>query len=105
MQGARLGQFELLDKVGEGGMGIITIYDIAEESGCTAFVMGYVNGQPLDTLIPPKGMRLTEGLGIAVQAADAPAAAHAANIVHRERIWVRTAKCGLSSASSDQFRK
>ena len=61
MQGARLGQFELLDKVGEGGMGIITIYDIAEESGCTAFVMGYVNGQPLEPSSRPRACGSPKG--------------------------------------------
>jgi serine/threonine-protein kinase len=43
-----------------------------------------VDGKPLNELIPRKGMRLTEALRIAVQVADALAAAHAAGIIHRD---------------------
>ncbi len=46
--------------------------------------MEYVPGKTLDELIPRKGMRLSEALKIAVQIADALAAAHAAGIVHRD---------------------
>jgi serine/threonine protein kinase len=46
--------------------------------------MELVDGKPLNELIPRKGMRLTEALGIAAQVADALTAAHAAGIVHRD---------------------
>ena len=128
---SQLGPFTLLEKLGEGGMGvvykardtrldrfvaikllpearladpdrlarfmqearaasalnhpnIITIYDIAEQEGRHYIVMEYVDGKPLNLVIPRKGMRLTEGLRIAAQVADALSAAHAAGIVHRD---------------------
>ena len=46
--------------------------------------MEYINGKPLDRLIPRKGMRLAEALSYAVPIADALTAAHAAGIVHRD---------------------
>src|SRR5690348_18313421 len=126
---ALLGHFELLEKIGEGGMGrvyrardrrldrfvaikvlpearladsdrrarfvqeakaasalnhpnIVTIHEISEYEGQTFIVMELVEGKPLNDFIARKGMRLTEALRIAVQAADALAAAHAAGIVH-----------------------
>jgi serine/threonine protein kinase len=63
---------------------IITIHEISEHDGQTFIVMELVDGKPLNELIPRKGMRLTEALGIAVQIADALAAAHAAGIIHRD---------------------
>jgi len=63
---------------------IITIHEIGEHEGHTFIVMELVDGKPLNELIPRKGMRLTEALRIAVQAADALTAAHAAGIVHRD---------------------
>jgi serine/threonine protein kinase len=63
---------------------IVTIHEIGEQDGRTYIVMELVDGKPLNELIPRKGMRLTEALRIAVQVADALAAAHAAGIVHRD---------------------
>jgi predicted Ser/Thr protein kinase len=131
MDGNRLGPFMLLEKLGEGGMGvvykahdtrlerlvaikvlpdsrvadpdrrarfmqearaasalnhpnIVTIYDIAEEDGRHYIVMEFVDGRPLQQIIPRKGMRIAEALRIAAQIADALTAAHAAGIVHRD---------------------
>ena len=64
--------------------GIVTIHDIAEQDGRHYIVMEFVDGKPLNERIPRKGMGLTEGLRLAVQIADALAAAHAAGIVHRD---------------------
>ena len=63
---------------------ILTIHEIGEQDDRTFIVMELVEGQPLNDLIPPRGMRLTEALSIAAQVADALAAAHAAGIVHRD---------------------
>src|SRR3954471_18398410 len=63
---------------------IITIHEIASENGTHFIVMEYVRGKTLDELIPRRGMRLNEALTIAIQIADALAAAHAAGIIHRD---------------------
>ena len=47
-------------------------------------VMELVEGRTLDQLIPTGGMAIREALGLAIQMADALAAAHAAGIVHRD---------------------
>src|SRR5690242_17088206 len=48
---------------------IITIHDIAEDSGTQFMVMELVPGKTLDQLIHRHGMRLNEALSYAVQAA------------------------------------
>src|SRR5207247_4761793 len=63
---------------------IVTLYDIANDSGVDYLVMEYVPGQSLDKLIAPKGLPLTEAIGYATQIASALAAAHAAGITHRD---------------------
>jgi Tol biopolymer transport system component/tRNA A-37 threonylcarbamoyl transferase component Bud32 len=63
---------------------IVTIYDIVEADGIHFIAMECVEGKTLDQLIPRHGMRLKEALKIAVQIADALAAAHEAGIVHRD---------------------
>src|SRR5439155_24529414 len=59
---------------------ICTLHDV----GPNYLVMEYIEGQPLDRLIPAGGMRLDAALKIAVQMANALAAAHAHGIVHRD---------------------
>jgi eukaryotic-like serine/threonine-protein kinase len=63
---------------------IITIHDIASESGRDFIVMECVEGKTLDQLIGRKGLKLGEALGYAAQIADGLAKAHAAGIVHRD---------------------
>jgi serine/threonine protein kinase len=63
---------------------IITIYDIGADDGVDFIAMEYVSGRALDALIPRQGMQPAEVLRIAVQMADALAAAHAAGIIHRD---------------------
>jgi serine/threonine protein kinase len=63
---------------------IITVHDISSENGIYFIVMEYVRGKALDQVIPPKGLRLSEALKIAIQIADALAAGAAAGIIHRD---------------------
>src|SRR5215471_477934 len=63
---------------------IVTLHDIANDSGIDYIVMEYVPGKSLDKMIAPKGLPLPEALGFAAQIASALAAAHAAGIVHRD---------------------
>src|SRR5579863_1545913 len=65
---------------------IVTIYGIDHdaESGVDYIAMEYVQGRTLDQAIGRRGMKLQEALRIAIQIADALAAAHTAGIVHRD---------------------
>jgi serine/threonine protein kinase/Tol biopolymer transport system component len=63
---------------------IITIYDINADDGVDFIAMEFVAGRGLDRLIARQGLRAPEALRIAVQIADALAAAHAAGIIHRD---------------------
>ena len=63
---------------------IVTIHEIDTLEGVDFMVMEYVEGTPLDRLIPAKGLPLSETLAYAVEIADALAAAHSAGIVHRD---------------------
>jgi serine/threonine protein kinase len=63
---------------------IVTLHDIASDSGIDYLVMECVPGKSLDQLITPKGLPPAEVLGYATQIAGALAAAHAAGIIHRD---------------------
>jgi len=63
---------------------IVTLHDIANDSGIDYIVMEYIAGTSLDRLITPNGLPLSEALAYATQIATALAAAHAAGIVHRD---------------------
>ena len=63
---------------------IVTLYDIARDSGVDFLVMEYVEGQSLHNRISPKGLSLEEILTYSTQIVSALAAAHAAGIVHRD---------------------
>jgi Tol biopolymer transport system component/tRNA A-37 threonylcarbamoyl transferase component Bud32 len=63
---------------------IVVIYEIGSAERLDFISMELVRGRTLESLIPRAGMRLTEALKIAVQVADALAAAHAAGVVHRD---------------------
>src|SRR5579864_1615962 len=63
---------------------IVTIHEIDALEGVDFIVMEYVEGTPLDLLIPAKGLPIEQTLAYAVQIADALAAAHTAGIVHRD---------------------
>ncbi|HTS60440.1 MAG TPA: protein kinase [Candidatus Acidoferrales bacterium] len=62
---------------------IVTIYEIASDQGVDFIAMERVEGETLAKVIARRpGLR--EALGIAIQIADALAAAHSAGIVHRD---------------------
>ena len=131
MTGRTLLHYEILDKIGEGGMGvvykardthldrlvaikflppdkitdperrarfvreakaasalhhpnIVTIHDVASDSGHDFIVMEYVAGKTLGQLIGRKGLKLNDAIRYGIQIADALARAHAAGIVHRD---------------------
>jgi eukaryotic-like serine/threonine-protein kinase len=63
---------------------IVVIYEIGSADGVDFISMELVRGRTLEELIPRSGMRLNEALKIAVQVADALAAAHGAGVVHRD---------------------
>ena len=63
---------------------IVHIYDISESGGVDYIAMEFVEGETLDRLIPPRGMKLNVALRHAIAIAGALAKAHAANIVHRD---------------------
>jgi len=63
---------------------IVTVYDVGAEDGVDYIAMEFVDGKTMDQLIPRGGMRISEILTYAAQAADALAKAHLAGIVHRD---------------------
>jgi serine/threonine protein kinase len=64
--------------------GIVHVYDIGDADGVDFIAMEYVDGTTLHELIGKKGLSVSQAVPVAVQIADALAAAHAAGIVHRD---------------------
>ena len=63
---------------------ICTIYDVGEENGRAFIAMEYLEGRTLRELSGSKPLELRHTLQIAVEVADALAAAHSKGIVHRD---------------------
>ncbi|MFN7926683.1 MAG: serine/threonine-protein kinase [Blastocatellia bacterium] len=82
----RLRRFALEAKTASGlnHPNILTIYDIGEARGTHYIATEYIAGETLRDRLRAKKLSLNETLDIALQIADALAAAHQANIVHRD---------------------
>jgi serine/threonine protein kinase/Tol biopolymer transport system component len=63
---------------------IITIYEIGESEGVNFIATEFIDGETLRSRLEKGKMPMSELLSVAVQTADALAAAHAAGIVHRD---------------------
>ncbi len=63
---------------------IVTIYDVARAENSNYIVMEWVDGQPLDELIPDDGLPLEKALEYACQIADGLNAAHQKYMIHRD---------------------
>ncbi len=63
---------------------ICAIYDIGQSDGMFYIVMPYAEGRTLKQIISGRPMEILSALSVAVQVADAIAAAHARGIVHRD---------------------
>jgi eukaryotic-like serine/threonine-protein kinase len=63
---------------------ILHIYDIGRAAEVDFIAMELVDGRPLDELIGPHGLPVTDALAYAIQLANALTAAHAAGIIHRD---------------------
>src|SRR5262245_18770659 len=63
---------------------IITIHEIGQTDSTHFIATEYIEGQTLRQAIAQRSLKLTEVLEVAIQAASALAAAHAAGIVHRD---------------------
>ncbi len=63
---------------------IVTIYDIARDEGNNFIVMEWVNGLPLNSVIPTTGLALNTVINYAKQMVAALACAHQQQIIHRD---------------------
>lgn len=63
---------------------IITVHDVATDTGTTFMAMELVSGRTIEEVIPRQGLPIGRVLALAVQIADGLAAAHRAGIVHRD---------------------
>ncbi len=64
--------------------GIVTIYDILFHGGTTCIVMEFVQGKPLQDLIPDSGLAIDRALSTLNLIGSAIGAAHSAGVVHRD---------------------
>ncbi|MDX2033246.1 MAG: protein kinase [Blastocatellia bacterium] len=63
---------------------ICAIYDIGENDGLCYIVMPFIPGRTLKEVVSGQSLEILSALSIAIQIADAIAAAHARGIVHRD---------------------
>src|ERR1700693_914685 len=63
---------------------ICALYDVGEDRGTAYLVMQYLEGETLADRLTKGALALDQALQVAIQIADALAAAHKAGIVHRD---------------------
>lgn len=63
---------------------IVTVYDIARDKDANFIVMEWINGRPLNMLIPPNGFSVDKVLRYAKQIVSAIACAHQQHVIHRD---------------------
>ncbi len=63
---------------------ICAIFDVGESNGLYFIVMPFIEGRTLKEIINRQALELRSALSIAIQVADAIAAAHARGIIHRD---------------------
>ena len=63
---------------------ICTVYEVAEAGGQTFIAMEYVEGRPLNALIPAEGLPVDQVLRYGTQIAQALAHSHDRGVVHRD---------------------
>jgi TolB-like protein/tetratricopeptide (TPR) repeat protein len=63
---------------------VVTIHSVEETEGQPFLVMEWIEGRPLEELIPPGGMELPRYLEVAIPMVEAVSQAHHAGIVHRD---------------------
>ena len=64
--------------------GIVRIFDIVTDHDPAYIVMELVPGRPLSHVIPARGYSAEQAVGLAILIGEAVAAAHAANVIHRD---------------------
>jgi len=63
---------------------IVTVYDIARGDDANFIVMEWINGRPLNEMIPSQGLSLNSVLAYARQIVSAITCAHQEHIIHRD---------------------
>lgn len=63
---------------------ICVVYEVGEWEGRPFIVMEFVDGKPLNALIPPEGLPADKVIRYGIQIADAVAHAHARGVLHRD---------------------
>ena len=63
---------------------IVTVHDVGSDRDIDFIAMEYIEGRPLDQVIPPAGLPCKQAIAYAIQIAGALAGAHSAGIVHRD---------------------